>query len=200
MSIHQSDSVLRVLHAVRTLGYADVERLAARAHLRAHEVDEHLLDSQAHGLVTWTSFGGDSGWSLTEAGKAHGERLVAAELDEAGARDAVVAAHHDFLTVNDLVSGACTRWQLAELGIGDEAVTLDDTLDALRQAAITLAEIEMRLANHLSRFCGYHARFAAALHSTRDDHAWIAGTDRDSAHKVWFELHEDLIATLGLKR
>ncbi|MDQ1594975.1 MAG: hypothetical protein QOH40_1531, partial [Arthrobacter pascens] len=25
-------------------------------------------------------------------------------------------------------------------------------------------------------------------------------TDRDSFHRIWFELHEDLIATLGLRR
>lgn len=44
------------------------------------------------------------------------------------------------------------------------------------------------------------ARFTAVLHHAADDSGWVTGTDRDSAHRVWFELHEDLIATLGLTR
>src|SRR5690606_18217145 len=32
------------------------------------------------------------------------------------------------------------------------------------------------------------------------DPAWITAADRESCHHVWFELHEDLIATLGLSR
>ncbi len=36
---------LRVLHAVRVLGYADAGRIAERAHLPAEEAQEHLLDA-----------------------------------------------------------------------------------------------------------------------------------------------------------
>ena len=32
------------------------------------------------------------------------------------------------------------------------------------------------------------------------EHDWVDRTDIDSCHRVWFELHEDLIATLGLSR
>jgi hypothetical protein len=30
--------------------------------------------------------------------------------------------------------------------------------------------------------------------------AWLVATDLDSFHRIWFELHEDLIATLGVQR
>ena len=63
-----------------------------------------------------------------------------------------------------------------------------------------LAGIEGRLTAHLDRFAGCHHRFATALSKVGDEPAWITGTDRDSCHGVWFELHEDLIATLGLVR
>ena len=200
MSGHSTPADLVVLHAVRTLGYADTAHLAARTELSESEVDEHLLDAQARGHVAWSSFGGDGGWSMTGVGKAHGERLLATELDETSARADVIAAHRDFLPLNDLVAGACTRWQLAELALSDEPVTLEATVGALLQAAEALGVLEARLTAQLERFRGYHARFASACRCASDDPAWITGTDRASAHKVWFELHEDLIATLGLTR
>ena len=39
-----------------------------------------------------------------------------------------------------------------------------------------------------------HDRFRAG------DPSWVDRTGADSCHTVWFELHEDLIATLGLRR
>ncbi len=53
----------------------------------------------------------------------------------------------------------------------------------------------------LTRFGGYDRRFTAALRRARDgDAAWVDRTDVDSCHRVWFELHEDLLATLGIDR
>jgi hypothetical protein len=189
-----------VLHAVRTMGYADVARVAARLDLPQPEVSEHLLDAQAHGWVTHTSYAGDSGWSLTEAGKTHGERLLAAELDAIEARAAIQAVYDEFVPVNDVVAAACTAWQLAEVGIGDQTVSLAATITTLQEPARVLAGLEDTLTTHLARFAGYHRRFTAALADATTEPAWITGTDRDSCHRVWFELHEDLIATLGLTR
>jgi hypothetical protein len=64
-----------------------------------------------------------------------------------------------------------------------------------------LGPVERRLTDVLPRFAGYAGRFADALGHARDGHArWVDGSDLDSCHTVWFELHEDLIATLGLTR
>jgi hypothetical protein len=189
-----------VLHALRTLGYADAARIADRLDLTAPEVGGLLLDAQARGWATRTSFAGDAGWSLTSAGKRQDEHVLAAELDAAGARDAVEAIHADFLPINDVVGAACTAWQLAEMGIGVPAVTLAETISALEEPARALADLEERLTAHLARFAGYHRRFTGALTMSAEEPAWITGTDRDSCHRVWFELHEDLIATLGLTR
>jgi DNA-binding MarR family transcriptional regulator len=189
-----------VLHAVRTLGYADVGRIAERLDLTEPDVAEHLLDAQARGWVTTSSFAGDSGWSLTEAGKRHGERLLAAELDTAGARGPVERVYQDFLVVNETVAEACTSWQLAELGLGERPVTLEETVATLAAASRALAELEERLTGWLARFAGYYRRFDAAVLRAPADPGWVTATDRDSCHRVWFELHEDLIATLGLER
>jgi hypothetical protein len=189
-----------VLHAARTLGYATAARIAERARLPEVETIEHLLSAQAHGWVTYSSFVGDGGWSLTGAGKRHGELLLAVELDTASARTAVKDVYQDFLPVNDVVAAACTVWQLAEMGIGEEPVTLTATITALEEPAHVLSALETRLTTHLARFAGYHQRFATALNLASTEPVWITGTDRDSCHRVWFELHEDLIATLGLVR
>lgn len=197
---HPSPPDLRVLHAVRTLGYADLARLAARISRPEGEVHEHLEDARACGWAVFSSYAGDGGWSLTEAGRAHGEQLLAAELDAVGARAAVGAAYEDFLLFNEAVTAACTAWQLAELGIGDDQPTLPGTIAALEAPAAALADVEHRLTARLARFVGYDQRFRAALTKAAGDAGWITGIDRDSCHRVWFELHEDLIATLGLTR
>ena len=199
MSRHTPADVL-VLQAVRTLGYGDTARIAVRVGLPEDEVREHLLDAQAHGWAAYSSYAGEGGWSLTEAGRAQGERLLAAELDDAGARAAVAEVYQDFLPLNEVVAAACTAWQLAEMGIGEPTMTLAETIATLQGPANALARVEERLISHLHRFAGYHHRFTTALTKAGDEPAWITGTDRDSCHRVWFELHEDLIATLGLVR
>jgi hypothetical protein len=102
--------------------------------------------------------------------------------------------------VVDVVAAACTAWQFAAMGIGEQTMTLAETIATLQQPATALAGVEARLTSHLDRFAGYHHRFATALSKAGDKPAWFTGTDRDFCHKVWFELHEDLIATLGLVR
>jgi len=70
----------------------------------------------------------------------------------------------------------------------------------MRCATSTAQAAQQRLGRLLARFAGYHERFAAALARASADPAWITAADRESCHHVWFELHEDLIATLGLSR
>jgi hypothetical protein len=53
----------------------------------------------------------------------------------------------------------------------------------------------------LARFRGYDDRFTAALARVEQGElTWVARPRVDSCHTVWMELHEDLIATLGIRR
>jgi hypothetical protein len=64
-----------------------------------------------------------------------------------------------------------------------------------------LRSLCLDLGDRLTRFGGYDERFAAAL--TRAGHgelSWVNRPRADSCHTVWMELHEDLIATLGVQR
>ncbi|WP_378732904.1 hypothetical protein [Nocardia brasiliensis] len=102
---------------------------------------------------------------------------------------------------------ACTAWQLIILP--DGSMRDNDYRDAQRDRQIltelaNLAEklvpLTSQLTEQLARFSGYDTRFTAALALAADNPEMVTGTKRDSSHRVWFELHEDLIATLGIDR
>jgi hypothetical protein len=190
---HSSPDDLLVLHAVRLKGFAGTAAVAARFGLDADQTREHLLDVQARGWVSKSSFADLTGWSLTETGYRHNEARLREELERAGAHEPVAAVHERFLPANARASRTFTAWQLDS---GRPA----DTFGDLAGLAGELRDLERALTAHLGRFAGYHDRFAAALARSGRDPAWITGVEVDSCHRVWFEFHEDLIATLGLTR
>lgn len=199
---------LLVLHAVRITGFADAAAIARRFGLDPADVDEHLLDAQAHGLMTYTAFDGTAGWSLTERGRTENERRLAAEIARTGRAEEVRDAFGEFLPLNAALLRACTDWQLKpapgdRLAPNDHADPAwdDSVLQALAGINQVLDPLIDRLADLLARFRGYDARFTTALARARaGELGWVDRTDVDSCHRVWFELHEDLMATLGIDR
>jgi hypothetical protein len=204
-----SEPGLLVLHAVRLLGMADDAAAARRFSLDPGVAGELLLDHQAYGWVTWSAFAGVGGWSLTDRGRAENERMLAAELgDVPGGADAVRRAHRAFLPLNAGLQQACPDWQIraapgAALAANDHGDPAWDArvLAELGDLAAEVVPLTGALSAVLERFRGYDVRFAAALERARTgDPSGVDGTGTDSCHRVWFELHEDLIATLGLRR
>ncbi len=186
-----------------------IEQLARRFRLDAAEVREALLDAQAFGWVSRYDFLGDITWSLTDAGRAQEERLLAAELDATGARDVVARAHTDFLPLNRLHGTACTNWQLHPTswdptGRNDhtdlrwDAAALDD-LDARRRGPRRDLRPAHRRPRSLRRLRRGPPRRPASACRTGDA-AWLDGPDRASCQLVWIGFHEDLLATLGIPR
>ncbi|MCA2218204.1 transcriptional regulator [Jidongwangia harbinensis] len=200
---------LLVLHAVRLGGMAGNRAVARRFGLDPAATDELLLDHQAYGWVTWSEFAGSGGWSLTGRGRAENERRLAAELREVPGGDATVRrVHAAFLPLNGRLQRACTDWQIrpapgAPLATNDHRDPAWDgrVLRELGTLAAEVAPLVAELTATLERFRGYDTRFAAALaRATAGEPSWVDRSGADSCHVVWFELHEDLIATLGLSR
>ncbi len=199
---------LLVLHAVRIIGFADTPAVARRYGLDPDETSEHLLDAQARGWVARAAFADLQGWSLTAAGRVENERQLAAEVAQAGCAAEIGAVYRAFLPLNGRLQQACTRWQLKPtaadpLGANDHSDSAWDkgVLDELTAVDEGLAPLENRLTDRLRRFAGYHRRFSTARQRAQaGDGRWVDRTDIDSCHRVWFELHEDLIATLGIDR
>ncbi|TCC28696.1 transcriptional regulator [Kribbella sindirgiensis] len=194
---------LLVLHAVRLLGFADTPAIARRFELQ--DVEDELKDAEARGWATYSSFAGTSGWSLTEAGRTENERLLKAELTDP---EPIRQVYDEFLPLNGMLQQACTDWQLRPKN-GDPLAANDHT-DAAWDAGVlhelkvidgALGSIVRRLREVLPRFSGYDKRFSQALaRANAGDVAWVDRSDVDSCHRVWFELHEDLLATLNLHR
>jgi hypothetical protein len=205
---HASAPSLLILHAVRLKGMADDVSVARRYDLDSTATREYLLDVEAAGWVIWSEFAGSGGWSLTERGRSENERRLAAELTALGATETVRAVYTDFLPLNALLQQACTDWQLRPapsdpLAANDHTDPAWDAAVLAELAALSrqLVPLNRRLAGALDRFGGYDRRFDAALSRVREgDLTWVNRPGVDSCHTVWFELHEDLLATLGMVR
>lgn len=199
---------LLVLHAVRLLGLADSAAIAERAGVGHEETIEILHDAEQHGWVQHNSFAGIEGWSLTEDGRVENERQLAHERASADPGNVIGAVYRDFLPLNARLVRACTDWQVKptdedRLASNDHADSAWDAriLDELTALNIALAPLIERLAAVLTRFAGCDTRFDAALRRAKaGQYEWVDRTDIDSCHRVWFQLHEDLVATLGIDR
>ncbi|WP_311379965.1 hypothetical protein [Arthrobacter sp. ISL-72] len=194
--------ILLTLHAVRLLGFADTEPVAARFRQDPDDVEQCLIAAGANGWAHRTSFGGARGWSLTVAGRKENERLLEEELNIAGGHPALIGVHADFAPLNEQVVAACSKLQLQWLSAGHRPGDgiAEQTEQTFKPALTSLRDLEARLIAVLPRFSGYTKRLEKALANAATEPAWLTATDRDSFHRVWFELHEDLIATLGIRR
>lgn len=201
------DELLRVLHALRLVGFGDDDVVASRSGVAAERARPLLASASADGWVIHRS-GRISGWSLTVPGRESVTRMLAGELELHRASEAVNDAYRRFRAVNQRFLDLCTDWQLFP-GDGERRVVNDHSDPAYDAAVISrlivldevVQPVVADLAGALVRFGAYGSRFAAArrlvLAGERD---WFTRPVIDSYHTVWFELHEDLLATLGLER
>ncbi|MEU1951560.1 hypothetical protein [Nocardia rhamnosiphila] len=194
-----------VLHSLRCIGHAGVARLAAVTGIPEPVVEAELIALSVNGLVTHSS-GDFGGWGPTDAGRVLNAEQIAHELDTTKTGDAVTAAYHRFLTLNREMLDLCTAWQMRSAhGI----VTANDHTDPGYDARILdrLTDLDtraQRVCAHLSaalpRFRRYGPRLADALARARAGEPEYVATDTSSYHTVWFQLHEDLLVTLGIPR
>jgi hypothetical protein len=203
---HRSEPRFLVLHGLRLKGFAEAAPVADGAGLGADEAEEHLRTLSGEGLVARRD-GRVSGWSLTADGRSEHRRLVAEELDVSGAKAVVDDAYRRFLALNGDLLAVCTAWQLRPEG---EASVVNDHSDPGYDGEVVerLAVVDGRvrpivddLAASLDRYGRYSPRLGAALDKVRTgEPEWFTRPIIDSYHTVWFELHEDLLCTLGLER
>lgn len=195
---------LLVLHALRCVGTAGLTRLAATTGLDEPDVESELIDLAVAGLTTRNA---DFGvWSLTDAGRAADVKRITDELESAAARPAVTTAFDGFLVLNPELLDLCTAWQLRPAdGVmiandhrdpSYDARVLDRFADFHRRAAVICGELSAAL----SRFGRYRVRLTEALDRTRAGKLEELADSTSSYHAIWAELHEDLLATLGIPR
>ena len=196
----------RVLHALRLGGFVGTSEVCRRSGLPA-DVAQAALDDAVRREWAIHRSGRLVGWNLTAQGRAEGERLLSLQLDRTGTRERVEEAYREFRGLNDAFLALCTDWQLVTV---DGETRLNDHTDPDHDAEVlarldathaAITPVVGALAGALDRFATYSDRFGAAVERVRAGHTdWFTKPVIDSFHTVWFELHEDLLATLGIER
>jgi len=201
-----SDPRTLVMHGLRLKGFAEAPAVAEVVAMPEVHV-KNLLDRLVDDDVASYRDGRLSGFTLTPGGRAEHARLLAVELAAHGVREAVHTAYAKFLRHNGDLLSVCTAWQLREV---DGESTINDHRDPAYDAGVIeqLAEVHghvepicAELASSLQRFTVYGPRLTEALSRIRaGDIDWFTKPMIASYHTVWFELHEDLLSTLGIER
>jgi biotin operon repressor len=204
---HVSEPQFLVLHSLRLKGFATEPAVADLTGLSRSDVDTHLAMLRADGYALYRD-GRVTGWTLTAAGRDQHMEHLAVDLAHADCRSVVEHAYGQFLAVNHQFLTACTAWQVRASGRGEQV--FNDHSDPLYDANVIgrLRAIDTsvqpacgELATAMARFAGYGPRLAAALARVENgEQEWFTGALIESYHTVWFQLHEDLLATLGIKR
>lgn len=198
----------RVLLALRLTGFADSDRLADRSGVDLDVVVAVLERAASAGWVQRRE-GRTRGWTLSAEGRRRGEDLLAAEHRAAGVSARLAEHYEAFLPLNARLHAVCTRWQV-RAGSGDAAPVPNSHDDPDYDAAVVGELVELHesarpllgeLGRTLERFAGYGDRLALACERVlAGDPDWFTRPMIDSYHTVWFELHEDLLASLGRDR
>lgn len=202
----ETDHELRVIHALRLKAFLDTAELAQVARLDHVDAEQRLGTMVDSDMVKFVD-GQRPGWRLLPAGRARGEQLLADEVDAAGVRDALRAIYNRFLDYNQPFLRVCTDWQVREV---DGSQVMNDhtephydeqVIGRLGELHTSMTPILADLEATLARFGHYPPRFAAALEQVQAGEVeWFTKPIIESYHTVWFELHEDLLASLGIDR
>jgi hypothetical protein len=174
-----------VLHALRVKGAATPEDVTR---ITGAEAGSELAALEADGLAA-----GQGGYFMaTPAGlEADAERSRARLGDGAAA----LATIYDerFLPVNARFKALATAWQER----GEQIELIEEAADVHEVVTAVLADASA-FAPHLLR---YSERLDASMQDfLGGDGAALTAAVGVSYHNTWFELHEDLIATLGRSR
>ncbi len=202
---HASEATTLVLLGLRLKGFGSATAVAeavdldvdvVTTQLSAARQDDHVLHREAN-----------DAWALTKQGRTHGQELLAAELSAAGARDVVDGAYRDFLELNPQMLQLCTDWQVRADRDGEELNDHSDPdydagiMSRLRALDAELDPLLDDLASTLGRYGRYRPAFDAALERLdAGEIEYLTKPIIPSYHTIWFELHEDLLATLGIDR
>jgi hypothetical protein len=195
---------LLMFMALRVQGVATPERASIASGTSVDDATSRLNTFKKEGLVEERA-GRVCGFTLTAQGIQAFDELLAAE----GLRsdDALTECYERFLALNERVLKLSTDWQLrCEGGIetpNDHSdphydATVIDRLAELHDRARTCLD---KIACRAPRFALYRARLDDCVERlVSGDTSAFTALMAESYHTVWFELHQDLLLTLGMER
>ncbi|GAA1653312.1 hypothetical protein [Georgenia ruanii] len=187
----------RILMAARLKGRLTAEAGATSAAVTVSEAATEVDRLRGLGFVK-----GEATVRATPEGRARLAELVEAERLVTD-QDALAAAYEEFDEHNTRLKDVVSAWQVRDGAPNDHTDAEHDAqvlaqLDGLHQRFRPLI---VRISSIAPRLEPYVGRFDFALEQVKaGDHSYIARPITDSYHTVWFELHEELMGLLGLRR
>ena len=205
---HRSDPELLVALALRLKGFGEVSTIASVHGLGLDETGVILSRMAEAEKCVMRQVEAVEKYVLTTAGREQGQAAIARELEVVDARGAMEAMYEKFLQLNPEMLQLCTDWQVINDGSGEQKLNdhsdsdyVSNVLDRLVVLDQRIADVLQALIDVLPRFDNYPSRFTSALKKVLSgDLDWLTKPIMSSYHTVWFELHEDLLATLGIDR
>lgn len=192
-----------VLHGLRCLGMAAEDRLARAIGMHGEKVAEVLKRLRSRGLVEHDP-GPFGGWILTLRGRATADELASWEIEKSGVRDRVYSCYRSFMRLHKPLLSVGHDWERRP--VGDTRMlnshrdpAYDETvLSRLVRIHEGTQWVYAELAGLLERFGIYEPRFSFALERALAGDTSYVTSSVDSYQNVWLQLHEDLLATLGM--
>lgn len=191
------DTERAVLRSLAAAGIADADTVTAAVD---PEVDPATVETTLDSLADEGHVEADAGfYYLTDAGE---DRLTTL-LQERFApeeREQLREALEDFERLDDRMKTLASEWQSLDVADRDAAGT--ETVESLAALHADLEDWLDGLDGALgAAYAHYAESLAEALAAIRDGQAaYFTGTEVDSYHEVWFDLHDDLLRTLGEDR
>ncbi|MCB2061233.1 MAG: hypothetical protein R3E09_07355 [Novosphingobium sp.] len=192
-----------VLHATAIKRHAPAEAIAHLAGLPVEMVQAELDAAVATGRALEAK----QAYALTPLAGVALQARYSSIFAELRADEGFRAAYEGFERINRNLKQIITDWQTMDVGgqkvandHSDKAHDEDviDRLGGLHEQAEPILD---GLAKKAPRLKYYADKLLAALEAAEDgDHEWVSDIRRDSYHTVWFELHEELLRTMGCER
>ena len=193
-----------VLHALRMKGIAGPSSIEEA--WGVNDADAHLSRLAEAGLCQFRDLPRGAGYLLLPAGRERHAELLGEVRGQAGDEAcAVLSGVYDrFTPLNDDFKALCERWQMRGGALNDHSDREYDEarISELEDVHARFLPLVMRSGRAVGHFTRYPPRFKNALRKLTDDGdlEYFTKPLIDSYHTVWFEFHEDLIATLGRQR
>lgn len=203
MSEELSDREYDVLNAVVLKKVASAGQVADATDRDAQDVSAVFDRLQQAGALAVLD-----GQALpTEAAEPRLQTYAARHYATVRERNDVEEAYERFERLNRRFLDAMHQWQQVE--VGGQMVANDHSdpeydakvIDTINGLVERLGRVIDALADDAPRFERYRRRFEAAMDRVdRDETEYVSSPQHDSVHNIWFELHEDLLRTLGKER
>ncbi len=193
-----------LLVALRVKGSADARQLEKAVRLASDEFTRTIESAAADRLILKHEKA--QKYLLTESGKAQVAEIFRQDQERIG-RAILEEIYQRFIELDAEFKRIATDWQVRAPG---PPTLLNDHSDPRYDKRVInrLVRVHHRvrglletLGQHCERFQSYSARLANSLDNIDNGTVEYFTDPRvDSYHNIWFELHEDLLCTLGRER